>query len=329
MYEQYRNEVKVALADILTDDKLKQAMSLIDNVSQYYAIEKKETLPAVIDYIPKEMNLYLASKKIEGYSENTLEGRGYVLSNFFTTVRKSVADVTTNDVRMYMYMYQEERGSSPASMDKLRQRLDAFFKWCLEENYIDKNPCQTIKRVKQEHKQKPYLTKIELEQVRNTCKDLRQKTMLEFMYSTAYRVSEVCNCRIENIDFHEGTISVMGKGNKEYKSYLSSRCMLLLKEYIGDRTEGYIFITHRGGEKMSKDAVEKEFRQTFGELSKQFGKTITPHTIRHTTATHLLQSGADVTIVQKQLNHSSINTTLLYAEVSKDDVANTHKRLIG
>ena len=155
--------------------------------------------------------------------------------------------------------------------------------------------------------------------------------MIEFLYSTGCRVTEVCNVRLDEIDWQSRTVLIHGKGNKQRTDYLNDKCCILLKEYLKTRKQDseYLFCSSRFPyTKLSKNSIDGEFKQKFSELSERIGKPITPHIIRHTTATLSLQSGMDITQIQKMLGHASVSTTMIYAETSDANVQASHTKYV-
>lgn len=137
--------------------------------------------------------------------------------------------------------------------------------------------------------------------------------------------------KMNDIDWNTGRITVIGKGNKERNVFMNAKCRLALSEYLSSKTcdSNYVFSAQRKPYgKLSKEIIDRIFKQTFAELSKSIGKPISPHVLRHTTATLGLQSGMDITVIQKMLGHESVNTTMIYAQVSDSSVEIAHKKYI-
>lgn len=160
----------------------------------------------------------------------------------------------------------------------------------------------------------------------NKCKDLRQLAMLNFLYSTGCRISEMCNANLSDLDMENHTIKILGKGNKWNIVYLSPRCTMTLRKYLLTRSDNdeSLFVTQRAPHRVIRKGVEKEFRELSDKCG--FGFDITPHTLRRSMATHCIAKGMTVAEVQKILNHSNINTTMTYAHINVDDLKNTYLR---
>lgn len=252
------------------------------------------------------------------------------LKNFFFIVRKPPESITANDIRIYMYRYQELHKITNRSLDKIRQVINGFFQWCQDEEYIIKNPAKTINKIKYEVKPRKSLNQIELEYIRRSCSTLRETAIVEVLYSTGCRVSELSVLKISDVDFVEKKIHLFGKGNKHRYSYLNAKAEVSLKEYLKSRKDNceYLFITERKPIKnLNKEAIEKIIRniseKTFGS-----NKRITPHVFRHTTATTAMKNGMPVQSIQMMLGHSRIDTTMIYAHTDESSIKYEHEKSI-
>lgn len=228
---------------------------------------------------------------------------------------------------MYLYNTQENRGISNRTLDGRRAAIHAFFEWAAGEGYVDKNPCRSIKNIKYERIQKKPLTDMELERIRQVCKTIREKAMVEFLYSTGARVTEACTVKKTDVDFHKGEVVVLGKGNKHRTTYLNARSKLLLKQYLASRDDDseYLFVSERKPHgALKKEAIERIIK-LIGERA-ELDRPLTPHLFRHTLATLMLQRGTPITEVQKILGHVNINTTMIYAKVADEDVKASHMK---
>ena len=332
MYNQMRNEMLTAINEFLSPELSQEIITVMDKIAKHYTIQKAETLPAIASGIPAEVGIYLGSKKIEGLSEKTLQRYAYCLKGLFIRLNKALSEITTNDIRMYLYEYQQNSGIGSRSLDGIRQVINGFFEWCVTEDYLPKNPCKAIKQIKYEKKQRESLTRLELEYVRQECKDnVRLTAVIEFLYSTGCRVSELCEVRLNEINHLTSTVLLHGKGNKDRYAYINDKCSIALSNYLNSRKQDseYLFCSTRAPyTKLSKEIIDREFKQTFSELSARIGKPISPHIIRHTTATLGLQGGMDITQVQKMLGHASVSTTMIYAQVSDNAVQEAHKKYV-
>lgn len=328
MRDKFVNGFMTKLYEEIPEEYLETIRNKLSLYVNDFDISQRET--AVVKYtgyLPDFYKTYIVSRKIEGLSKKTLGLYNLYLDDFFFTVNKRAEDITANDIRVYLYNAQESRGLSNRTLDSRRTAIHAFFEWAANEGYIGKNPCRVIKNIKYERIEKQPLTDMELERIRQACETVRERALVEFLYSTGARVTEVCGVKKTDIDFYKGEVIVLGKGNKHRTTYLNARCKLLLKQYfaIRDDESEYLFVSERKPHKvLKKEAIERIVR-IIGERA-ELDRPLTPHLFRHTLATLMLQRGTPITEVQKILGHVNINTTMIYAKVSDEDVKVSHMK---
>lgn len=328
MYEHLRNDFALKLSTTFKTSEVDMICKILDSVAIDYEVTNKSTeLIVYEDRFPRLAEIYLQSKRLEGLAEKSeilYRGR---LKIFFEIMQKSPETITTNDIRCFLVGYQKQTGISDRTLDKFRQIINAFFVWCVDEEYITKNPCGNIKEIKYEVKPRKSLTRMELETLRRACTTKRDLAIVDTLYSTGCRVSELVNMKKSDINFDDKSIHIVGKGNKHNICYFNTNSQISINEYLEQRKDNsdYLFTSRiKGRDKLATNSVEEVFRK----LSAKTGLTVTPHILRHTSATLALQSGMSLTQVQKMLGHSSPETTLIYAEILQDDVRNAHMKYV-
>lgn len=270
--------------------------------------------------------LYLASKKIDGLSQNTLENYSRHLNKFAMSMRKNVEDITTMDVRMYLSAYAKT-GVKNSTIGTETDILRAFFKWLEDEEYINKSPLRKIKPIKVEKRLRKALTNEEMEILREGCKTYRERAMLEFFYSTGCRLEEVEQLNKSDIDWQQLQLRVIGKGNKKRVVYINAKAKVHLQKYLMTRLDDCeaLFITERSPiSRLGRRSIERDFKK-IGKAS-GLKKNVYPHLIRHTMATHLLNSGADLVTVQALLGHEDASTTQIYAQISNINIEHEYRK---
>ena len=330
MYEQFKNQLLLSLEPFYGNEDLQLILGCLDRVAYDYDIAKKETSVAVYnEEIPEIAKIYLVSRKVEGTSEKTLYNYGMALKNFFRTIQKPIEQITANDIRVYLYQYKEQRNVSDVTLDRLRQTLDTFFKWACCEDYLVKNPMQTIKPIKCETKQRQALSQIDLEYLRQACVTLKEKAIVEFFYSTGCRVSELADVKKCDIDWITKEVHLFGKGKKHRTSYLNAKAEVALKKYLDSRTDDneYVFVSDRKPHnQMHACGIQKIIRNLAERASDHVQKKVTPHIFRHTTATTAMNNGMPVESIRLLLGHENIATTMVYAKASMESVKMGHKK---
>lgn len=301
-----------------------QILNCLDVVSASFEIREAEQLPQD----PEVLTMFLDAKAVEEKSRNTLKLYRSVLSRFLLAMNRPVSSVATSDIRHYLSICKQA-GHKTVTISNTRRILNCFFEWCVQEQIVQANPVRRITAIKVEKSPRHGMKRIELEYLRNACSDLREKALVDFLYSTGARVTELCNARIGNIDWEKKTILIEhGKGNVSRFTYLNPECEVSLRAYLASRRDDspYVFARVRGRSTSPLDAksVQNAVDRIAAASGKTFSVRITPHVFRHTIATVLLRNGMPVEQVQRFLGHANINTTMVYAEVSDDDVRRSH-----
>lgn len=326
MYERFKNELLMNVGHF-PSDILETLSKALDSVAVGYSIKKAETALSVIgrEEFKQIAGAYIIAKKTEGLTNGSLENMARTINNFIMSVVKPIRDVKPNDIRAYLYNYQRERGISNRTLDHMRTSICSFFHWASAEGYIPSDPASNIKPIKFLRKPRKALTQIELERVRRACKTERETCIVEVLYSTGCRISELCSIRIDDVNLDKREILILGKGNKYRTVFLNAKALISIQSYLNNRKHAspYLICNERGGGQLKKDNVEKIFRR----IKDETGIMVTPHIMRHTMATQAL-TGTGVEVVQQMLGHSSIATTMIYAEVDKSNIHAAHVRSV-
>lgn len=331
MRERFVNEFMAQLNDIIPDRYLLLIKQKLDVYISNYEISKRETsLAEYTGFIPDCYKIYVDTRKIEGMSEKSLKDYNIYLIDLFRYFNKPLEQITTNDLRVYLYNIQQERNICNRTLDHRRTVINTFFEWCTSEGYLNKNPCKNINKINFNKKDVVPLTKIELEQVRDACRTTREKALVEFIYSTGARVTEVERMKIEDINFDKCEVLLFGKGDKYRKSYISARCKLYLQKYLKERNgeDMHLFLSERSPyNHLKKPGIEKIIKDI--GIRSNVNRSVYPHLLRHTMATDMLERNVPITDIQRILGHVNVNTTLEYAKVSDNQIKNNHNRSIN
>ena len=190
VYEKFRIVLAMNLSGVVEPDQLTRIMEAVDVSMNDFEIKRKETAIITTTGTPEVVKLYLASKAIANLGMKTLKQYRYKLENFFRAVPKSYLDITPNDIRMYIYQYKVAHNGSDSYMDNIRITLNSFFQWVVDNEYLPRNPCAKVDKIKYQPKRRKSLSSYELEYFRWNTKDVREKALIDFFYSTGMRVSE-------------------------------------------------------------------------------------------------------------------------------------------
>ena len=279
--------------------------------------------------LPRRVEAFLAAKRIDGCRPKTIKGYRERLKLFMTQCSKPVQQITTDDLREYLAYLVDERHLMDNSVQVHINTLRSFFSWLVDEDNIRKSPMRKIKSLKIDKLRSRHpLTAEQLELVRDGCRGYKEKALVEFLVSSGCRVSEVAGLRVDDIDWRDRKCKVIGKGNKERTVYFSVRAKLMLQLYIAERRGGEaLFASSRAPyEPLTDRGIEK----MISKLGKRIGmeRPLYPHLMRHTFASHALNCGMELTIIQHLLGHSDPKTTLIYAEIDPIRVQYEYNRMI-
>lgn len=277
--------------------------------------------------IIKQYESYLTVEK--GLSRNTVQSYLNDLKGFFDFISESGAsEIAFKREHISRYLsHLTDKGMSPASRSRFISTLKGYCAFLLLEKMIDENPSETLHLPKKWERLPKALNlddiKTLLETEIPTRFYVRDSAMLELMYSSGLRVSEIVSLKIDEINLEGGFLRITGKGSKERVVPMNKRAIDKIKTYISglrletlrQKSSPYLFLSNRG-----EPMTRQRFWQTLKVLARQVGLDLTPHSIRHSFATHLIEGGADLRSVQKMLGHSDISTTQIYTKVSSDRI---------
>lgn len=331
MREQLKNDVLMMLDNYVSVHDLREIEIKIEMILSNYEIEKRKT--DIVPYTPKlpeTVEIFIVSKKIAGLSEKTLYLYLIVLTDFFRTINKDPEKITANDIRIYLYQYQKDHGVSNRTLDGRRTIICSYFNWMASEEYICKNPAINIQPIKYERRHKRAMSQLDLEKVRLACRTKREKAIVEMLYSTGCRVTELERLNISDVNFETKEVTLFGKGSKHRTSYLNAKAEVALKDYLNSRTDDNpaLFVYERKPYgRLKKAGIEFMIRKMMERTS---GVTthVTPHIFRHTTATTALDRGMSIVDVSRLLGHTRVETTMEYITTNSDSVKNNHKNYV-
>ena len=328
VYENFRTVLTMNLCSVTDDPELlKNILKAVDVSASDFDIKRKQMDIIPVGDMRPVIECFLAAKGVANLSLKTLKQYHYKLVKFFDTVRKSYLDIQTNDIRIYLYKYKIEHGSSDCYIDNIRITLNTFFQWLLENDHITKNPCAKVDKVKYQQKRRQPLTPYQLEEVRWNTVDVREKALVDFLFSTGLRASECANVRLSDITWDKRSVHVRhGKGDKERVVYFNAESEVSLKEYIKTRTDGTdgLFVSMKAPHQpLQSHALENIIKK----VSERTGIHVYPHKLRHTFATVGLRSGMPLEKLQALMGHAKPETTLIYAKQDQTDLQMEHQRV--
>lgn len=271
---------------------------------------------------------------VKNYSENTIKSYESDLMAFQEHLKnKNILDAQDDDIRNFIKTFQNKKERTLA---RYLTTLRMFYDTMLKKGHIKKSPMDSIDSPKIGKYLPEVLTIEEVEKLLEfTPHDnytFRNRTILELLYSTGLRISELINLKLENIDLESSYIKVMGKGSKERivpindfaTEYLNKYIHEIRPEMIKKNDNDYLFLNNHG-KGLTRQAVFKMIKKRGEEAL--IAKEISPHTLRHSFATHLLQNGADIRFIQELLGHSDLSTTEIYTHISNSTLKKDYDNL--
>lgn len=317
--------ITVALQGRVDDDVVDTIQDILIITLNDYEIQERCT-----DLVPQDssaekfLKRFIATKKVEGIAMNTLR-RYYDENNrLIQFLNKPIMDITTDDIRFYLSHRRETKKVSNRTLDGMRRCFSSFFSWLSAEHLIPHNPCAALKQIKYKKTVKKPFSATELEKLRRTCDNLRDLAMIDFLYSTGCRVSEVARLDITDVDFDNSEVHVLGKGNKERIVYLSPVAMMNLQEYLNSRSdENMALFLGKGSRRIGKNGIEALLKRLGDKANVQ---NVHPHRFRRTLATNLLDRGMNIQDVASILGHADLKTTQIYCYISQCNVKNAYQK---
>ena len=264
-------------------------------------------------------------EKIKGYSKNTITSYKTDIKKYFEYINKH--NKNYDEIEKYIQSLSKNKYAK-STVNRKIVSISSFFNWCTNQKKLNIKDIKQIKNIKTERKLPTILTSNYINNLldtipTSTSKEIRDRTIIEILYSSGLRVSELTNLKVNDLKNNK-SLKVLGKGNKtrilpmtdKSYNYMNLWLSKYRSEYKNEKSGNYIFLGVRGG-KISDREIQRIVNLRLGTF---------PHSIRHTFATHLLDGGADLRVVQEMLGHTDPSTTQIYTHVSKKQLKEKYKR---
>lgn len=290
---------------------------LIMELNNYEVTERCTEVAVRDDSTEGALKKFLATKRVEGIADSTLQRYAEINKALLSYLGKPIEEITTYDIRFYLSVRRQIGHVSNRTLDGMRRCYSSFFSWLAAEGLIRHNPCAALAQIKcRKTVKKPY-SAAEMERIRKACGSIRDLALVDFLYCTGCRVSEVSRLDISDIDFERMECVVLGKGNKERKVYLTEVAAMHLQEYLNSRKDASEALFIGRGKRLKKNGIETIVKK----LGKQAGiENAHPHRYRRTLATNLLDRGMNIQDVAAILGHADLKTTQVYCYISQANV---------
>lgn len=314
------DQVLESLPELSADIRDRIERTLLTSL-QGYEVQERCTEVAVHDNTNMGLvRKFIATKKLEGKSERTLRRYQPELEKLVYFLDKKLYEVSSYDLRLYLSLYKEQRKISNRTLENMRKTISTFFGWLHDEGLIGQNPARAVKQIKYDKIVRKPFTPVEREKIKSACCQLRDLALSEFLYASGLRVSEVVSLDRTSIDFVTREATVIGKGGKERRFYLSEVCAEYLRQYLNSRTDDNPALfagTKSPYRRLTKEGVEYIVK----DLGQRAGvNNVHPHRFRRTLATDLVRKGVPIQDVAQILGHSDLRTTQVYVALDQSTV---------
>ena len=270
----------------------------------------------------------------KGLSKNTAAAYRTDLKTYLSFLENkevSYDKITHNEISDFLWYLKDDLNFKATSIYRMVESIRQFYKFLIAEDYIKNDPTIYLSSPKTPVILPDMLTVDEVTKLLNSVSgiddlSIRNRAMLELLYATGLRVSELINVKLSDINIDECYVKVFGKGSKERLVVFGSKAQSYIKRYLRIRAKAksdFLFLT-----RLKKPISRIEFWRQLKQIALKAGitKKISPHTLRHSFATHLLTGGADIRVVQEMLGHSSISTTQIYTHISQERLKEQHSK---
>lgn len=320
-------EVLLRMRELLDEGQLLELKLVLQRV---FEIGAQGVVPTnQFDLWKPPLDNFLLSKTLEGKSEETIKRYRYELTRLLSYVNKPVLDIRAADITSYLRIYKSTRNVKNSTLRCVRAIYSSFFAWLRDRDYVYKNPMVLVEEIKVPLTLKKALSDTEMEKVFRACAHKRDRALVEVLYSTAVRVSEVVRLNRSDLTDIRNGIVVFGKGAKERRVYLNSRAEMYLEEYLNSRgdCEEALFVGLRSPHRrLTKGGIETIIRN-IGKAAGIDG--LHPHCFRHTAITNALNRGMPIQEGMIMAGHSKPETTMRYCAVDEEGVKYHHKKYLS
>lgn len=305
--------------------------SIVENITDIIAInlidyDIQERTNNTSDYTNEELiNSFINCLSIEGKSTGTINQYKRSLNKLFSFLNNKNYDaITSSDIRGWLASLKQVNNKN-TSIRNQKNYITPFFGWLYNEQLIEKNPCISIRPIKTLEEEKVPFTSEEIDTIRTSCKDAKERAMVEFLLSSGLRVSEMCNVKLEDMDLDNLIVKVKnGKGGKDRIAFITPIAKKYILKYLNENKHSseYLFTST-----LNKQYTIGGIRYVTMSLSKRCDIHIHPHKFRRTLATNLARKGMPIQEIQKLLGHSNIEITKGYIETKTEMVQASYRQL--
>lgn len=330
--EQVKVNIMIEMRNHLNQTELNILNNVLSKTLSGVEIVEVSNLPSTADNVNDEILRMFDWKKRPKLSQKTADYYVDTIKKLIDYTHKSLLKMTTMDIEMYLESLQNN--NSAVSINNNRRNISAFFTWMRKSHMILENPCEPIEYYKEIHKTIDHMLPEEFEQLKQGCKNKRDRAMIEFMRSTAMRVGEIVNIKISDVDFRTGKVKVYGEKNRTYRTVcLDSVALKYIQEYLFSRSTDladseYLFISLINNCSLTTGGVRLAINRIKEHAN--IKRKIYPHLFRKTTASNVIKRGGTIHDVGEYLGHKDRSTAgRYYAYISEEHIVNIFNKYVA
>ena len=309
----FMKQLEKALSSFTTMDMMNRMMTAVADVSEGFDMREIS-----IDEEHDDLTeCFLEAISVQGRSRKTIEQYRGVIKRLLKEIKVSVRRVTVYHLRTYLTKLKD-KGLKESTMEGYRQVFSSYFGWLFREGLIEKNPVVNLGSIKVPKVQKLIFSDIDMELMRQSCENIRDKAIICFLASTGCRVGELVGVNIDSVNLDALECVVTGKGNKQRIVYIDNVTAMFLRNYLDTRKDDCeALFVNRYGKRFKEDGI----REMLLRIEKVSGVNhVHPHKFRRTLATNLAKRNMPIQVIAAILGHEKIETTMKYISMNNDDV---------
>ena len=277
------------------------------------------------------MDIFFSNMKLNGFSEKTIKNYNYHIQRFLKFTNKSVLKMTTEDIRLFLTHIMNTYQIKNSTLETEKSILKSLFSWLELEEYILKSPAKKIRPTKVERRVRKAMSLEDIELLRCSCKTDRERCILELLFGTGIRLNELRQINVEDLNWQEKSITVVGKGNKERVVYFSPKTKVHIKKYLKVRpasNSNALIITSRNPRnRLGNRAIQMEIKRIAKRAGIEY--SVFPHLFRHSFATIGLNSGVSINVLHDLLGHEGMDTTMNYAKTDLETIKHECRKYLN
>lgn len=331
------NSIMTALSKDFDAEQLQKIEYVLISKLAGYRIEKECTdLSTCTSKYVQWGKEYLVAEKLRGRADGTIKNYQLRIEDFLRNLTKPLELYTDKDIMMYLYRYEARKpNTSLSTIDHIRRVISGFLKWCVAEQYLSCDITYNLKKIKYTPAERKPVSDDDIVRMKEACETTREKLIVALLYESGVRVSELTGIRVSDINFNFSSIDIIGKGGKRRTVFFSHESLFYIRKYIQERGEdGNPYLIAPISEKYHHGEIKpiggQSIRSSLDLIAKRAGidGKVTPHRLRHSFATDYIARGGNVVNLQKLLGHSKMDTTMIYTEISTDELREDYKKRI-